>query len=79
MVNLTFFIGLIVMMEMMIMIMMVMIIISADLTSLPPLTPSSALKKLTVVDCGIKTLPENLFYHQLEEVNLSRNSGKEMK
>ena len=51
---------------------------SADLTSLPPSSPSSALKKLIAERCGIKSLPENLFHHHLEEVDLSGNTGKEI-
>ena len=64
-------------MEMMMMMMMTMFYICADLTSLLPLLPSSALKELTVIECGIKSLPANLFHFQLEEIDISGNSGKE--
>ena len=55
-------------------------IISTELTSLPPLSSSSHLKKLTAENCGFKTLPENLLHpklldSQLVEVNLSGESG----
>ena len=49
----------------------------SDLTSLPALVPTSALKKLIAIKSGIKYLPNNLFHYQLAEVDLRGNSGKE--
>ena len=56
-----------------------MITIFTGINSLPPLSPSSCLKKLTALRCRFKTLPENLLHHelldnQLIEVNLSGES-----
>ena len=39
--------------------------------------PSATLTKLWIIRSNIKSLPDNLFAHALEEVNLSRNKGKE--
>ena len=46
-----------------------------ELSSLPPLSPQSKLKKLNLVYDNIKSLPDNLFHYQLEEIHLSSNSG----
>ena len=59
------------------MIMRMTMIFISDLTSLPPLVPTSTLKKLIAIESGLKSLPENLFNHQLGEVYLRGNSGKE--
>ena len=39
--------------------------------------PSATLTKLKLELCNIKSLPDDLFAHGLEEVDLSRNNGKE--
>ena len=45
------------------------------LKSLPLLPASSSLKKLNAEHCDIQSLPDNLFHHQLEEINLKGNKG----
>ena len=45
------------------------------MTSLPPLSPSSCLKKLDTSGCNIQSLPHNLFHHKLEKIDLEGNKG----
>ena len=43
---------------------------------MPLLSASSCLKKLDAEDCDIQSLPDNLFNHKLEEINLKGNKGE---
>ena len=44
---------------------------------MPPLLPSSCLRKLNAEECDIQSLPHNLFHFNLEVINLSRNKGND--
>ena len=43
---------------------------------MPLLSASSCLKKLDAENCDILSLPENLFNHRLEEINLKGNKSE---
>ena len=49
------------------------------LKSLPSLSPSSQLKKLTAEKCSLESLPTDFFHFQLEDVNFDENKGEEWK